>query len=123
MYYKSASQMENEHLWKELKRGSYKNYSYRILGYYMTNYTTRFRDTEYSDNIGTKVEIRNPLGEVIHGINWLEYSDKNNETSHYQYLIRFRVVQETKWWYAFPKPVDLIHIEDDYHRVLADWAK
>lgn len=109
--------------WKELKKVNYKNYTYRILGYYMTNYTTKFRDAEYKDNIGTKVEIINPSGEVVHSINWMEYSDRHSETSHYQYLIRFRTINKAKWYDMFPKPVDIIHIEDDYHRVLSDWTK
>ena len=112
-------------IWKELKKGDYKNYTYYIYGKYTEDYPTEIGGTEvYKEAIETSIKIINPLGDIVHENSWLNYELHNHKDIPYKYLIRFRKVYMSGWFYdLFPKIEKVIHIENDYSRVLADWNK
>lgn len=109
-------------IWKELKCGNYKNYGYHIYGKYTEDYPTEIDGKiAYKESIETKIKIMNPLGDVIHEMHWLEYHQTKYEKINFQYLIRFRPILKFRWYKMMPKLLDVIHIEDDYVRVLNNW--
>lgn len=108
--------------WKELKKGSYKNYTYCIYGKYTENYPTIINGEEkYKEGIETKIEIMNPTGDILHESSWFDMEMNRFNDVPYQYLIRFRTVLNYVWYKMSPKITDVIHIEDDYERVMSDW--
>ena len=108
-------------IWKELKSKRYKNYGYRILGVYSNDFYMEIGDTTYTESIETKVEIMNPLGDIIKEINWFDKEGGHYMLHNhpYEYLIQFTPVYDKKW---FGKVlIDVIHIEDKYHQVIDKW--
>lgn len=109
--------------WKELKKGNYKNYTYYIYGKYTEDYPTEIDGkVVYKEAIETSIKIMNSLGEIVHENSWFNMEMTRFDTIPYQYLIRFRTVLKYVWYKISPKIVDVIHIEDDYERVMSDWA-
>lgn len=110
-------------LWKELKKGSYKNYTYYIYGKYTESYPTEIDGkVVYKEAIETSIKIMNPLCEIIHENSWFNMEMTRLDATPYHYLIRFRTVLKYVWYKMSPKIVDVIHIEDDYERVVSDWT-
>lgn len=115
--------MVNSPLWKELKKYSYKNYTCYIYGKYTENYPTEIKGkVVYKESIETKIEIMNPSGDIVYKMDWSEMYHRNKEKYHHQYLIRFRLLVNDIWYYLKHKDGKIVHIEEDYQRVLNDWT-
>jgi len=115
-------------IWKELKAGSYKNYGYHIYGKYTEDYPTEIDgEVVYKESIETSVKIMNPLGDIVDEYSWFD-NLMHNYNESYRYLIRFRQVYKKGrgikglYYELFPRLEEVIHIEDDYQRVLNDWT-